>query len=85
MKKHVAVFIAVLLLTIVLAPAFCPSDGDAQGPNFCDGYYQVFALASPFVQLNHDLTWVNIPYLVEVPDILPQAYPTSADTRAPPV
>ena len=85
MKKRVALLIAVLLFTIVVAPAFCQSDCDSQGPNFCDGYYQIFALASPFVHLEHNLKWVNIPYLPEQPDIPPQVLPSSADTRAPPV
>jgi hypothetical protein len=83
-KKHVAIIVAALLLTIVLVPAFCQSDCDSQGPNYCDGYYQIFALASPFVHFEHDLKWVNTPYFSEVPEILPQVLPSSADTRAPP-
>ena len=82
---HVATVVAALLLAIVLVPAFCQRDCDLQGSNFCDGYYQIFALAIPFVHLEHDLKWVNTPYLSGLPHILPQVIPSSADTRAPPV
>jgi hypothetical protein len=85
MKKLLVLLIIAPLLIAAFSPAYCQPADDSSGLSApFDASVQFVAIASGFFHLDHALRWTDATYAFIVPYALPNAFPASSESRAPP-
>lgn len=86
LRKRAALLFISLLFVVALIPAFhwAVDDGLGEDCSVCRVYGQLFFVSSPFTSIDLSLFWTRISSSIEIACILPNALPSSSESRAPP-
>ncbi len=86
LRKRTALLFVSLLFVIALIPAFhwAADNGLGEDCPVCRAYGQLFSISSPFTNIDLGLFWTRISSLIVIACILPNALPSSSESRAPP-
>ncbi len=85
-QKRIALLFVSLLVVLVLIPAFHWAEDDSQREDCptCRAYGQLFAVVGGFAGIDVRPFWTQTAPSTEIACILPNAFPLSSESRAPP-
>ncbi len=86
LRKRTALLFVSLLFVIALIPAFhwAADDGLGEDCPVCRAHGQLFSVDTVFANIDLSLFWVRISSSIDIACILPNALPSSSESRAPP-
>ncbi len=86
MQKRIALLFLAVLFILALIPAFYPAEDEAPRRDcpFCNAYGQLLTALNIFFDFRHEFCWSKTSTSLEIACQLPNALPSSSETRAPP-
>ncbi len=86
MKRRIAVLVVGVLFILAVIPAFYPVEDDALRRDcpFCKAYGQLFTVLTSLSGFEYRLGWTRLSPSLDLVCCLPNALPSSPETRAPP-